>query len=113
MTLLDKQHITFEDFLVVADFPKKELLLSKVKERMEQEQTLQQVQAQLQELQNQNIQLKGLIDSGLVAGEEKKVFDVAAKQALLNQLMQHAAPAPEMNGNPGAPQGQPENQGNM
>lgn len=122
MTLLDKQHITYEEFLLVADFPKKEMLLTKLKERMEKEQSAQDLEAQLQELQAQNIQLKGLVNPNLVEGDEKKVFDMASKQALLNQLMQQAQaeaeaqaqqPQPEMNGNPGAVNGQPENQGNM
>jgi hypothetical protein len=117
--LLAGQHITYEEFLLVADFPKKALLLSKLKERIEKDQSAQKLQSQLQELQQQNITLKGLVNPGLVsAGDEKNLFDQAAKQALLNQLMQQAqaesqAQEQEINGNSGVDNGQPVNQGNM
>jgi hypothetical protein len=115
MGLLDKQHITFEEFLLVADFPKKEMLLTKLRERMQKDQSVQEVQGQLEQLQAQNIKLRGLIDKGLVLPEEQKVFEAASKQALLAQLMQEeeAQAQQEINGNPGVDQGQPVNQGNM
>lgn len=119
MQLLAGQHITFEEFLLVSDFPKKDILLSKLKERNTQAQEVEQVQAQLQELQTQNAQLKGLVNPNLVEGDEKKVFDMAMKQALINQLIQaeeakaQEAQNAQINGNPGAPQGQPNSQGQM
>lgn len=87
---LSQGQMTFEDLLMALDVPKKEMLLAKLKERNTQAQELEQIQAQLQELQNQNIQLRGLVNPNLVEGEEKKVFDMASKQALINQLMQQA-----------------------
>jgi hypothetical protein len=105
MQLLDKQHISFEDFLLVADFPKKEILLNKLRERMAQEQAMQEVQAQMQGLQTQNASLLGLISPDLLDGDQKKNFDQASKQALIEKLTQQ--------GNPGVNQGQPENQGTV
>lgn len=109
---LSQGQMTFEDLLLVSDFPKKEILLAKLKERNQQAQELEQLQAQLQELQNQNIQLKGIVSKGLLGNDEKQVFEMASKQALMNQMIQQEQQAQqEMQGNPGANAGQPENQG--
>lgn len=110
--------MTFEDLLMVIDIPKKELLLAKFKERQTQAQELEQLQAQLEELQTQNAQLKGLVNPNLVEGDEKKVFDMASKQALINQLLQQAQAAEQeaqmqTQGNAGAINGQSASQGNM
>jgi hypothetical protein len=107
--------MTFEDLLMVIDIPKKEILLAKLKERMAQAQELEQVQVQMQELQSQNAQLKGLVNPNLVEGDEKKVFDMAMKQALINQMLQQEQEKQqaEINGNGEAINGQLPSQGNM
>jgi hypothetical protein len=115
LQLLQGQFITMEEFLMVSDFPKREILYTMLKARQEKEQGLQDVQAQLQELQAQNAQLKGLVNPNLVEGDEKKVFDMASKQALINQMMQEAQAAQQEQAqqqmvNNGANQGQPNNQ---
>jgi len=118
LQLLQGQHITFEEFLLVTDFPKKDILLTKLRERTTQAQDLEQLQGQLQELQMQNSNLLGAIDKNLLGTDQKQVFEQAAKQALINQIIStaqeaQAAQQQELNGNPGAINGQPENQGNM
>lgn len=107
--------MTFEDLLTVAEFPKKEILLAKVKERADQQQIIQQVQSQLEQLQTENASLKGLVGNGVVLPEEKKVFELAAKQALAEKLMmaEQQKAQSEMNGNAGVNPDQPAHQGNM
>lgn len=113
MQLLDKQHITFEEFLLVADFPKKEILLKKLREKQEKDQTLQEVQAQLEQLQIENSSLLGMVNPELLDGEQKKIFDVAAKMALKEKLLAQAQAQPEIQGNAGVNPDQLANQGNM
>lgn len=105
--LLDGQHIPFEDFLLVADFPKKEVLLKKLQERNAQAQELEAVQAQMQELQRQNIVIKGKMSPELLSSEEGQVFEEMARQELLAQATQIQ---PQM-GNMAAGNGQANNQG--
>jgi hypothetical protein len=114
LQLLDKQHIDFESFLLVADFPKKEILLGKLREKQEQDQTLQQLQAQLQQLQQENITLLGIANPELLDNQQKQLFELAAKSALKEKLVANAVQAQQQNqiqGNPGVDNGQPENQG--
>lgn len=85
LQLLQMQHIPFDDFLMVADFPKKELLLKKFTERNAQAQQLQEAQAQMQETQKQNIALKGKISPEMLNPEEKKVFEEMARQEMIAQ----------------------------
>jgi hypothetical protein len=105
--------MSFEDLLSVLDIPKKEALIARIQAKNQQAQQLQEAQGQMQDLQNQNIQMRGLIHPELLVSEEKKAFDIHAKQALLEKLLAAQAPQQEMNGNPGVDQGQPVNQGNM
>lgn len=104
--------MTFEDLLMVADVPKKEIILTRLKERNEQEAKIQEVASQLEALQMENAKLKGLVSSGALLPDEKKVFDMAAKQALLNELSQQEQ-AQQLQDNPGVNNGQPVMQGNI
>lgn len=114
LQLLDKQHIDFESFLLVADFPKKDILLKKLREKLEQDQTLQQVQAQLDKLQQDNAALLGMVNPELLDNQQKQIFEMASKLALREKLMSEAAQSQQQNqlqGNAGVNEGQPENQG--
>ena len=109
LRLLDAQHITYGEYLKVADFPKRELLLKSLEERGESEAELQELQGQLEELQagleecqQQNAVLKGLLNSGLIDNNEKQILEQAARDALLNLILSQQ---------PGAAEGQPEQQG--
>jgi hypothetical protein len=115
LQLLDKQHITFEDFLAVAEFPKKELLLTRLKERMEQDKTLQQLQEELEALKMENASLLGLAGPDILDGEQKKVFEMASKQALKEKLIAQASQNQQQiqGQQPGVNNGQPENQGQI
>lgn len=105
--------MTFEDLVMLMDFPKRELLLSKLRERAAEAQSLEQLQGEMQSLQQQNASLLGLVSPDLLEGDQKKVFEISKNQALIEKLMSQQAPQQEINGNPGASNGQPENQGNM
>jgi hypothetical protein len=90
MNLLSSQQITFEDFLMVADFPKKEILLGKLNERNQQAQQMQELQNNLNKLQEENIKLTGAKSVELLGNEERKVFDAAKRMALKKQLLEEA-----------------------
>lgn len=102
--------MTFEDLVMVMDFPKREMLLSKLRERAEQAQTLEQLQGEMQAIQQENASLLGLISPDILDSEQKKVFEAARNQALFEKMTQAQM---QTQGNPGAINGQPENQGNM
>lgn len=106
--------MTFEDLVQVMDFPKREMLLAKLRERAQEAQTIEQLQGEMQNLQMQNSQLLGLVNPGLLATEQKQIFEMASKQALIEKLMAEAQAAQmQTQGNEGAIPGQPDNQGNM
>lgn len=106
--------MTFEDLLLVSDFPKKDILLKRIKERTEQAQTTEQLQAEIERLMTENAALIGLANPAMLESEQKKVYEVAAKSALLEKIMQEQAQVaqPQVN-QPGVNEGQPVNQGNM
>lgn len=104
MTLLQMQQITLEEFLMVAEIPKKDMILASLEKRNQQNQQIEQLTAQAQEaqaqyeqqlaqLQEQNIKLKGALDLGrsanvdLLNSDERKVFERQAKEASINSLI--------------------------
>lgn len=93
LNLLGGGHITFEDFLQVADFPKKDLLLKKVSERNDMAAQFQELQAQLEKINQDNIVLRGSRSSELLLPEEKKVFDQLKTQALVEKMVASEAGA--------------------
>lgn len=116
LELLKMQQIPFSDFLQVADFPKKEVLLKLLNERQGQEQQAQQMQAQAEQLAQENAQLKGLVSGNFLAPEEKSVFENGAKQALMEKIIGQVQPgnqvdpagmAASLTQAPGASAGQP------
>lgn len=119
LTLLQGQHIDFETFLLVADFPKKELIQTKLKERQEQEQVMQQAQGEIERLSGENAAIRGLVSPELLDGDAQKIFKAQAHQALFEKITaaQSGNPMdPAMQGQtnmvtPGAANGQPDNQG--
>jgi hypothetical protein len=105
--------MTFEDLLMIMDFPKREMLLAKLKERAQEAQAIEELQSQIQELQTQNSSIVGLINPALLESEQKQIYEVAMKQALLEKVMSQQQPQPETQGNEGAINGQPDSQGMM
>lgn len=109
LRLLDSQHITFEMFLSACpEFPGKHVLMKQLKEQNVQGQQvqqaqqqyegqIQQMQLQMQDVQNQNIKLKGALDSGrqasieLLSPEEKKIFENLNRQEQANNIMPEMA----------------------
>lgn len=111
--LLDSQQIPFKDFLMVADFPKKEILLKNLEEREklqnEQEQLVEQVKIdqqatdeELVAIKKENIKLKARIDPNLLTPEEQSLFKDVIRQEAVEALT----------GNLRANNGQLNNQGN-
>jgi hypothetical protein len=101
--LLAQGHITAEEYLSVADIPKKEIILKALEKRNQQAQQMQEMQAQVQQaqaqyeqqiasIQEENIKLKGALDTGrqigidLLGPEEKKIFHQQEKQSVINSL---------------------------
>lgn len=93
LTLLDKQHITYEEFLLVSSFPKREILLEKLQERNQSKMELEEISAKLQELTVQNIQLRAAINPELLNPEEQTAFQEIRRQQLLNQTLNPGAAA--------------------
>jgi hypothetical protein len=98
MMLLNNQHIDFEMFLsATPEFVGKNILVKTLKEKTNKDQAIQQAQeqyeSQLQELQKQNIKLKGVIDSGRMAmnetlsADEKKIFKQQEREAAMSAIM--------------------------
>ncbi len=81
--LLDKGHITVAQFLAVADFPKKDILRDMINQD-------QQVQGQIQQMQNQIILFKAVINPEMLTPEEKQAFEQIKAQELQNQFNQQA-----------------------
>jgi hypothetical protein len=80
MNMLDKNQITIQEFLAVAEFPKREVLLEMVKER-------DQVQQQLQSLQTQVLQYKAIAAPGLLTPEEQEALAQMQMQQAEQQLL--------------------------
>ena len=104
MMLLNGGHITIQEFLKVAEIPKKDMIIESLAQRDQQAAQMQQIQEQAQamqanyedqlaQLQEQNIKLKGAMDLGrsasvdLLSGDERKVFEKQAKEASINSLI--------------------------
>lgn len=79
-TFLSQGHITFDQFLQVAEIPKKE----KLRELIDQQEQLQQ---QLQALQQENIKLKAQASPELLTDEEKAMWEEMVRQESLQQQM--------------------------
>jgi hypothetical protein len=104
LMLLNGGHITIQEFLKVAEIPKKDMIVESVNQRDQAAAQLQQIQQeaqamqaqyeqQLAALQEQNIKLKGAMDLGrsasvdLLNGDERKIFERQAKEASINSLI--------------------------
>jgi hypothetical protein len=86
LNLLNSQHISFKDFLLVADFPKREILLKQMDENNEQQAQLEQINAQLQELQKENMKLKATINPALLSNDEAKVLEEVGRAEAIEQI---------------------------
>jgi hypothetical protein len=80
-SFLNAGHITFTEFLQVAEIPRKEKLLELVTQRQDQ-------QAEIQNLQRQNIELKASINPQLLSPEEMQAFEEMMREKQLEQYRQ-------------------------
>lgn len=123
--LLQAGHMPYKEFLLVAEFPKKEVLLKGLMEReaqaleqeqmaMEQQQVamqqqqgsmdqMAQIQDQIMNLQKENLKLKAALGPSLLSNEEKKMLSEVSRQEAINKIT----------GNVAAQNGQANNQGNI
>lgn len=121
--LLQAGHMTYKEFLLVAEFPKKEVLLKSLMERekaqaeqeqaaMQQQQAMQEQQMnqqaamqqqQVMDLHKENLKLKAAISPHLLSGQETKALNDVSRQEVINNIT----------GNVAAPNGQANNQGNI
>lgn len=93
-----KGDIDLETFLLVAEIPKKEIILERIAgknaEAQQNQQILQELQAQLAQLQTENVKLKGALDSNrlsemeLMNADEKKLLDLELKKSAINNLIE-------------------------
>lgn len=78
-SFLNAGHITFDEFLQVAEIPRREKVRELVSSRADQS-------AQIEELQTQLIKLKGSVDPTLLNPEEKKIYEEMQREQQLEQL---------------------------
>lgn len=76
LNFLNAGQINFKEFLEVADFPKVKKLKSMINER-------ENIEAQMQELQQQNVLLKGQLDPSSLTPEEAELFAQLQSEAQL------------------------------
>lgn len=88
LNLLSAQHISFKDFLLVADFPKREILLKQLDQNNEQGSQAQQLEQQLQQLQAENLKLKAAINPALLNSEETKAVEEVGRQEAIGELLE-------------------------
>ena len=98
MSIFLQGSIDLNSFLAVAEIPKKEILMKLMQGRdaqtQETQQALEQLQAQLQQIQTENVTLKGALDSGrlseieLLSTDEQKVVESELKRAAINNLIE-------------------------
>ena len=79
-SFLQGGHITFDEFLQVADLPKSEKIRELVMKR-------QDIQGQMQSLQQENIMLKAQAAPETMTEEEKAMYEEIVRQQALQQQM--------------------------
>lgn len=112
LNLLTQKVITPKQFFLVADLPRKEIIMKSLEDEsmLQIEQIQQESQAQLEqanasfiEIQKENLKLKAMINPDLLSVDERKALDEILRIESLQKIT----------GNAGAANGQPENQGIM
>lgn len=110
LNLLAQKVISPKQFFLVADIPRKEIIMKSLEEesQMQLEQSNQESQMQMNEinsqvaeLQKENMKLKALINPDLLSKEERNALDEILRIEEIEKIK----------GNAGAINGQPENQG--
>lgn len=110
LNLLSQKVITPKQFFLAADIPKKELIMKSMEEdsEMQIQQVQEEAQMQLEQanqmiaqLQKENIKFKAAINPELLSNDEKKALEDFSRQEAIETIQ----------GNAGAINGQPENQG--
>lgn len=87
-SFLNAGHITFDEFLQVAEIPRKEKMRELVGQRNEQAQQIEQQAAQIEEMQSQLIRIKGNVNPEMLSPEEKQIFDQMKRDEMQQQLEQ-------------------------
>jgi len=85
-SFLNNQHITFDEFLQVAEIPRKEKIRELVGQRDEQAQAIEEQTAQIEDLQRKMIRLKGSVNPELLSPDEKPIFDEIMREQQLEQI---------------------------
>jgi hypothetical protein len=76
---LNTGHLQFDEYLQFVDIPKAPKILEVVKARLD-------IQAQMQEIQNQNLKLKGQFAPDLLTPEEQQAFAQMQQAEMMQQL---------------------------
>lgn len=112
LNLLSQKVISPKQFFLVADLPRKEIIMKSLEDEsmLQIEQIQQESQAKLDqanasfiEIQTENLKLKAMINPDLLSADERKALDEILRAESLQKIT----------GNAGAANGQPENQGIM
>lgn len=94
ISYLNNGHITFKEYLEVADLPSSKKLLEMVSER-------ENMQAELEQAQTENIKLKAQIDPALLSKEEMAIYEQIVQEEQLQQLQEQPAVTPDQAANIG------------
>jgi len=78
--------ITYEEYLQLAEMPRKEKILEMVGARNEQNAALEQVQSQMQQMQIENLKLKAQINPELLSPEERKMLEEILREEEIQKL---------------------------
>lgn len=91
--LLDAQQITMLEFLAVADFPKREILIDLVRQRED-------TQMQMQQMQRELVQFKSLSAPSLLTPDEQAVLQAIQQEEMQKQILSGQAIDPALLGQP-------------
>lgn len=86
LSFLNGGKITMTEFLQVAELPRKEKLLELVSQREDKD-------AQIEELSNQLVEVKGSFNPELLAPEEKQLFEQIMREKLMQQQIDQSTGA--------------------
>lgn len=103
LSLFDRKIIDAKGLLSVTDFPKREILLKQIDELNEIGVQQQEIEAQMQQLQAENIRLKAMVDPRLLAKEEMKVAEELQRNEVMADINSQPLPEEQMMAQP--PQG--------
>jgi hypothetical protein len=95
LSLFDRKVIDGKSLLTTTDFPKREILLKQFNEANDIAAQQKEIEAQMQELQKENLKLKALVDPNLLVSEEKKIVEQIGRDETMAQINAQGEQVPQ------------------